>query len=373
LWRWSHFRHHSDTLVVGRDPEIAFMRPFRFGLVLPNVLQLVNGPKAMWRTVRHAAGRIDDEARDFVPHDDLRQVVWEARAFVAIWIAVLVWCLATASIVPALFIVLPSFYGAWLLWFFATTQHAGLREDVLDHRLNTRTVYMNPIFRFLYLNMNYHVEHHLFPTVPYRSLPALHEAVKAYLPPPKTSTIEAYREIFTALGHQRRDPTWELPLPELPDGAIPAAISQEPTAGPRLAAPTGTATAPVDLGPADMLEAGQIRRVDLAGATFALCRPTTDSYSLVDGMCTHAQTHLADGLLIDGCIECPKHNGRFDLLTGEAVRKPARVPLGTYRVEVVEGRLIADLTTLDSGPCGHESWSAPTYGVGADPGGRPER
>ena len=26
-WRWSHARHHTDTIIVGRDPEIAVMRP----------------------------------------------------------------------------------------------------------------------------------------------------------------------------------------------------------------------------------------------------------------------------------------------------------------------------------------------------------
>ena len=33
-WRWSHARHHSDTIIVGRDPEIAVTRP-------PNWLALV--------------------------------------------------------------------------------------------------------------------------------------------------------------------------------------------------------------------------------------------------------------------------------------------------------------------------------------------
>ena len=27
VWRWSHNRHHSDTIIVGRDPEIAVPRP----------------------------------------------------------------------------------------------------------------------------------------------------------------------------------------------------------------------------------------------------------------------------------------------------------------------------------------------------------
>ena len=101
-----------------------------------------------------------------------------------------------------------------------------------------------------------------------------------------------------------------------------------------------------DLGPVDQLAPGQLTRVDVGSSTFVLCRPD-DGYVLVDGMCTHAQTHLAGGLLIDGCIECPKHNGRFDLRTGEPVRRPVKVALGTYPVSEVDGRLIADLSGLD--------------------------
>ena len=75
---------------------------------------------------------------------------------------------------------------------------------------------MNPIFRFLYWNMNYHVEHHIFPTVPYHALPKLHEAIKADCPPPYPSSIAAYREIIPALARQLKDPTYfvrrELPL-----------------------------------------------------------------------------------------------------------------------------------------------------------------
>ena len=66
-------------------------------------------------------------------------------------------------------------------------QHGGLAEDVLDHRLNSRTVYMNPISRWIYWNMNYHVEHHMFPMVPYHALPRLHELIKHDLPAPNPS------------------------------------------------------------------------------------------------------------------------------------------------------------------------------------------
>ena len=89
--------------------------------------------------------------------------------------------------------------------FRSITQHAGLAEDVLDHRLNTRTVMMNRINRFMYLNMNYHLEHHIFPTVPYHALPKLHAAVADQLPTPHRSIWHAIREILPTLSRQRND------------------------------------------------------------------------------------------------------------------------------------------------------------------------
>ena len=52
------------------------------------------------------------------------------RAFIAVLLAVIAWAIASGTIVPLLFVGLPSFYGAWLAVFFGITQHAGLREDV---------------------------------------------------------------------------------------------------------------------------------------------------------------------------------------------------------------------------------------------------
>jgi fatty acid desaturase len=67
---------------------------------------------------------------------------------------------------------------------------------------------MNPVFRFLYWNMNYHLEHHMFPMVPYHALPALHEAIKQDCPAPFAGCWQAYREIVPALARQRQDPSW---------------------------------------------------------------------------------------------------------------------------------------------------------------------
>jgi fatty acid desaturase len=51
-----------------------------------------------------------------------------------------------------MYVGLPSLYGGWLVHVLALTQHAGLAENVLDHRLNSRTIYMNSALRLVYWN-----------------------------------------------------------------------------------------------------------------------------------------------------------------------------------------------------------------------------
>ena len=122
-----------------------------------------------------------------------------------------------------MYVGLPSLYGSWLQALFGLTQHAGLAEDVLDHRLNTRTIYMNPVLRFLYWNMNYHVEHHMFPLVPFHALAALHEELKADMPAPYHGLMDAYREIIPAIIRQSKDPTYYVKrqLPSRPAVSCP--------------------------------------------------------------------------------------------------------------------------------------------------------
>lgn len=339
VWRWSHYRHHTDTIIVGRDAEIVFQRPGSVPRALFAFTHLQGGPLMFWRLVKHSIGQIDDDAKNFVPETEHRRVVWESRIIVGVIAAVAIWSIVSWSIVPLMFIGLPTIYGAWLVVFFGITQHAGMREDVLDHRYSTRSVYMNPVFRFLYLNMNYHVEHHLLPSVPYRALPALHDEIKDQLAPAKPNTVAAYREIFRALSEQNADPTWELPL-DVPD--VPAAERHRIDVGETIWVkhPEGG----IDIGASDSLAAGELRRVDVDDRTYVVCRLADGQLALADGLCTHAKVHLAGGAIVDGQIECPKHNGRYDAVTGEATRKPVREAVCTYDVDEIAGRIVTHLT-----------------------------
>jgi fatty acid desaturase len=121
---------------------------------------------------------------------------------------------------PLMLIGLPRMYGCWHMHMTGLLQHGGLAENVIDHRLNTRTVYMNPVSRYLYWNMNYHIEHHMYPMVPFHALPRLHTLIKDDLPAASPSILHACREVFGTLMKQRRDAEYHLRRP-LPPTARP--------------------------------------------------------------------------------------------------------------------------------------------------------
>ena len=219
-WRWSHARHHTDTIIVGRDPEIVAMRPpelLRIGL---NFFGILDALRAMQTMVKNAFGILDPEEASFIPEPERPKVFRIARIWFAIYAATIAAALAMGSILPLMLIGLPRLYGAWHHVLTGILQHAGLADNVLDHRLNSRTVLMNPVSRFIYWNMNYHIEHHMFPMVPYHALPRLHALIKHDLPAPNTGMLQAYREVWPALRRQLRYEDWFIKR-ELPPTAKP--------------------------------------------------------------------------------------------------------------------------------------------------------
>ncbi|MGV9867644.1 fatty acid desaturase [Rhodococcus koreensis] len=220
VWRWSHARHHTDTLIVGRDAEITVMRPARLARILLNMCGVIEVPLAFKDMVLHAARGASEAEKGFVPESEQAKVQRNAQAWLAIYGLTAASCVTTKSLIPALLIGLPRMYGAYMMYVYGLTQHAGLGENVLDHRLNTRTVKMGRINRFLYLNMNFHIEHHMFPMVPSDKLEDLHEEMKKDCPDPYPSLWAAYKEIVPAILKQLKDPSYFIKR-ELPEGAAP--------------------------------------------------------------------------------------------------------------------------------------------------------
>ena len=340
VWRWSHARHHSDTIVVGRDPEIAVPRPPDIVGIIFSLFNLSVYPKYWKHTIIHAIGRMTATEKTFIPESEFTKVYFKARISLAIYLGVVALALATGSILPLLFFGLANLFGSWLMVLYGLTQHTGLAENVLDHRLNTRTVLMNLVNRYLDWNMNFHLEHHMFPLVPYHALPQLHACVKADCPPPCPGLLAAYQEIIPTLVRQMKDPTHCLTrqIPQakvcMAEGHVSAKFVS--TAGP-------DAYAWIDVCASEDLGLADVIRFDHGLKTYALYRDEAGKLFATDGLCTHGNTHLSGGFVKGSTIECPKHNGRFHLVDGSPARPPVCRALATYRVEERQGRLVFHL------------------------------
>jgi 3-phenylpropionate/trans-cinnamate dioxygenase ferredoxin subunit len=91
-----------------------------------------------------------------------------------------------------------------------------------------------------------------------------------------------------------------------------------------------------DIGEEDVLE------VSVGDRVLAVYH-AEDGFFVTDGICTHEHAHLAEGFVFGNIIECPKHQGRFDVRTGECKGSPVSVPVRTYPTRIVDGTIEADL------------------------------
>jgi 3-phenylpropionate/trans-cinnamate dioxygenase ferredoxin subunit len=93
---------------------------------------------------------------------------------------------------------------------------------------------------------------------------------------------------------------------------------------------------------ADALGEDEAMGITLGEHPIALCRSDGAFYAL-HNMCTHQFALLSEGYVEDGCLECPLHQGRFDLKTGAPRGAPVTEPVKVYPVKTENGKVYVDL------------------------------
>ncbi|MFL5802604.1 MAG: Rieske 2Fe-2S domain-containing protein [Roseiflexaceae bacterium] len=94
--------------------------------------------------------------------------------------------------------------------------------------------------------------------------------------------------------------------------------------------------APV-LAESDLVE-GEPRLVEVAERRIVLVRQDGRIYALAE-RCSHLGGPLADGIVEDGCIQCPWHGSRFALADGRPVTGPATIPQPSFETRVRNGQI----------------------------------
>ncbi len=199
----SHRRHHRATCYHEAEAEIVL--PQRFNSRRPAfwLSLLAWYPKATWRkltaTWRHAHGDIRGSWYQHVlPASDIelrrRHRNWARTLLVGHGLLALTFVLTGHWFLIVVF-TFGTQYCAWLGFLTGLPQHLGMEPDVPDFRRNTRTYTCSALVGFCYWNMQYHVEHHMYPAVPFHKLPQLRAAIEHDLPPAPHGLLATWREI----------------------------------------------------------------------------------------------------------------------------------------------------------------------------------
>ncbi len=216
----SHQAHHRYTLHPPDDLEVvlpvkltlrsylgfAFINPRGFVLRMKSVLLM-------------CFGIIDSEwERALFPPEAVEQrralFNW-ARLMLLGHLLIAAVSLALGWWMLPILLTLAPFYGGGFQYLLNEAQHIGLADEVTDYRINTRTIILNPVLGFLYWQMHYHIEHHMYAAVPCYHLAELHELIKHDLPHCPRGISGTWRQVIPILRRQRREPGYQF-VPELP-------------------------------------------------------------------------------------------------------------------------------------------------------------
>ncbi|MDC7232548.1 MAG: fatty acid desaturase [Spirochaetales bacterium] len=207
----SHREHHFYTLNSEKDQEVILPIILTFKeFLLRGIVNPLGFVETLWGTLFLAAGRVDGKmysglgafSAEWKKHlfpeekqEERKALIAWARVTVAGHLLILLFCLYFNIPEMIVLVTLAPFYGSGFLYFLNPTQHIGLTGDNDDHRKNSRTILLNPFLRFLYWNMNYHIEHHMYAAVPCYNLKKLHKLIEDDLPPSSKGFIRTWRDI----------------------------------------------------------------------------------------------------------------------------------------------------------------------------------
>ncbi|MDI3335736.1 fatty acid desaturase [Defluviimonas aestuarii] len=197
FFRYEHCDHHTYTQLHGEDPEMVELPKSIWGYLW--YLSAIPYWRAKLSEIsHHALGRLNETEKRFVPKVAEATLVREARVMVAVYALIAVAMVVFQWWAPLWFWLIPLILGEPVMRFVRMTEHVG-RPTVSAMRVNTRTNLVSRPMRFLCWNMNYHAEHHYASSVPFHSLPRLHEKLRDHIHVEPGGYLGAHRDILAQI------------------------------------------------------------------------------------------------------------------------------------------------------------------------------
>ena len=98
----------------------------------------------------------------------------------------------------------------------------------------------------------------------------------------------------------------------------------------------------IELVAVDAIPEDDVIGIDAEGKSFALYQVDGEIYA-TDNICTHGNARLCDGFLEGHEIECPLHQGKFDIRNGKAMCAPLTEDVKTYPVKIEGTRVFVEV------------------------------
>lgn len=197
FFRYEHCDHHTYTQVKGKDTEMIEM-PQSLAAYFYYLSSIPYWKAKFSEVWRHSIGHISAAEKRFVPLQERRAVVLEARCMVGLYCMVFILSLIIGSTFVIWYWLLPVILGEPVMRAIRMTEHVG-RPTVADMKINTRSNPVSRLFRFLCWNMNYHAEHHYASSVPFHALPALSKKLNGHLFKEHGGYVGAHKSIISQI------------------------------------------------------------------------------------------------------------------------------------------------------------------------------
>jgi naphthalene 1,2-dioxygenase system ferredoxin subunit len=101
-------------------------------------------------------------------------------------------------------------------------------------------------------------------------------------------------------------------------------------------------TAWIDVAGKDDVPEDDVVGIDINEKSIALYQVEGEIYA-TDNICTHGNARLCDGFLEGHEIECPLHQGKFDVRNGKAMCAPLTEDIRIYPVKIENGRVLVEI------------------------------
>ncbi len=190
-----HMAHHRFTQVEGKDPELDTGKPETWSRYLWQVSGLPYWIGQAGLLCRFASG---DANAHYIHRDKRPAIVREARWFLLLYAAVLTGGMLVGFAEILRYWIIPVLVGQPFLRGFLLAEHT-LCPRVASMLENTRTTVTNRLVRFLCWNMCYHVEHHVWPSIPFHQLAAAHRLAGPHLHFLATGYVAVNRQILHSI------------------------------------------------------------------------------------------------------------------------------------------------------------------------------